>query len=116
MLIRLFRREDFTGELYVDGHWFCPTIENPEKAIPAEWYRVRVTMSPHFKRLLPILDFVIGRTGIRIHRGTKPEHSQGCILVPPEKEARLTQIILDAQRRKDETYIEINGVSRNQQD
>ena len=50
-------------------------------------------MSPKFKRLLPIVQNVprlpiansqspiAYRSGIRFHRGTKPEHSTGCILV-----------------------------------
>jgi hypothetical protein len=44
-------------------------------------YHVAVTQSPKFKRLLPIVQNVPSRTGIRFHRGTKPEHSTGCILV-----------------------------------
>ena len=38
-------------------------------------------MSPKFKRLLPIVQNVPQRSGIRIHRGSKPEHSTGCVLV-----------------------------------
>ena len=51
----------------------CPTLENLDKQIPALIYRVQVTMSPRFKRLLPLVCQVPGRAGIRIHRGTRPD-------------------------------------------
>ena len=47
------------------------------------------------------------RTGIRIHRGTKPEHSTGCVLVPPEKECLLTYNILKAQNAHEEIILEV---------
>ena len=68
----------------------CETLENADYLIPALIYSVQVTQSPRFKRLLPILQQVPGRTGIRVHRGTKPEHSKGCILVSAEDEQKLS--------------------------
>ena len=47
------------------------------------------------------------RTGIRFHRGTKPEHSTGCVLVPPEKECLLTYNILKAQNAHEEIILEV---------
>ena len=70
------------------------------------------------------------RTGIRIHRGTKPEHSTGCILVvadnnpmplhstpytlhPPQGrttadvEQELTRLILKAQQAHEEIILEV---------
>ena len=47
------------------------------------------------------------RRGIRIHRGTKPEHSTGCVLVPPEKECLLTYNILKAQNAHEEIILEV---------
>ena len=57
-----------------------PTIENADFIIPAGTYPLNRTWSPKFKKLLPIIEEVPEREGIRIHMGTKPEHSQGCIL------------------------------------
>lgn len=57
------------------------TLENTECIIPCGTYPVRVTFSPKFKRMLPLVLNVPGRSGIRIHRGSRPEHSTGCILV-----------------------------------
>ena len=48
------------GQLYVDGEYFCDTLENTDYAIPTGFYRLRVTMSPRFKIFLPILDGVWG--------------------------------------------------------
>ena len=85
MYIQLIRNQPkgsaITGRLVINGRWFCYTLERVGYQIPALCYHVAVTMSPRFKRLLPIVQNVPQRTGIRIHRGTKPEHSTGCILV-----------------------------------
>ena len=85
MYIRLIRNKAngsaITGRLVIDGRWFCNTLERKGVEIPALCYHVAVTQSPRFKRLLPIVQNVPQRSGIRIHRGTKPEHSTGCILV-----------------------------------
>ena len=85
MLIRLIRNQPkgsaITGRLVINGRFFCNTLERVGYQIPALCYPVRVTMSPRFKRLLPIVQNVPQRSGIRIHRGSKPEHSSGCVLV-----------------------------------
>ena len=57
-----------------------PSLENADYLIPAGTYPVERTWSPKFKKLLPIIQNVPDREGIRIHRGTLPEHSHGCIL------------------------------------
>ena len=106
MYIHLYRNQPqgsaITGRLVIDGRWFCNTLERVGYQIPALCYHVAVTQSPKFKRLLPLVTGVprtpqsgygtaspIGRAngaigyrqGIRFHRGSKPEHSTGCILV-----------------------------------
>jgi hypothetical protein len=57
------------------------TLENADFIIPAGTYPLDLTWSPKFKKLMPEVIDVPERTGIRIHMGTKPEHSEGCILV-----------------------------------
>ena len=91
MYIKLIRNQAqgnaITGRLVIDGRWYCNTLERVGYQIPALCYHVAVTQSPKFKRLLPLVTGVprtgdkAMRQGIRIHRGTKPEHSTGCILV-----------------------------------
>ena len=127
MYIKLIRNQAqgnaITGRLVIDGRWYCNTLERVGYQIPALCYHVAVTQSPKFKRRLPIVQNVprlpIGgtpsnspsplayRTGIRIHRGTKPEHSTGCVLVPPEKECLLTYNILKAQNAHEEIILEV---------
>ena len=85
----------------------CSTLENADYLIPALVYKVQVTNSPKFKRPLPILCQVPGRSGIRVHRGTKPEHSKGCIIVSAANEQILTELWLTEQRSYEETRIEI---------
>ena len=96
-----------TGELVERLHYICDTLENADYLVPALIYRVTVTQSPKFRRLLPLLNQVPGRTGIRVHRGTKPEHSKGCILVSPHCEQTLTARWLSEQSAKEETRLEI---------
>ena len=84
----------------------CDTLENAAFLIPGLVYRVQVTKSPKFGRLLPELVQVPGRTGSRIHQGTKPEHSKGCILVSTENEQKLTALWLKEQNDHEETRIE----------
>ena len=64
MLVKLIRNQPqgkaLFGQLYVDGTFFCDTLENTDYAIPSGFYRLRVTMSPRFNIFLPILDGVWG--------------------------------------------------------
>ena len=59
------------------------TLENADYIIPAGNYPVSLTWSPKFKKLLPLIENVPDREGIRIHTGTVPEHSTGCVLTTP---------------------------------
>ena len=77
------------GRLCFEGQEIA-TLENADYIIPVGIYEVRVTWSPRFKRLLPLVMQVPGRSGIRFHRGTRPEHSKGCILVSAANEQELT--------------------------
>lgn len=85
----------------------CSTLENADYLIPALVYKVAVTQSPKFKRLLPVLEQVPNRTGIRIHRGAHPKHSKGCILVPRQMEHALTELFLTQQRTREEIRLEV---------
>jgi hypothetical protein len=96
-----------TGFLVERLHYICDTLENADYLIPALIYRIAVTQSPKFKRLLPILCQVPGRSGIRFHRGSQPEHSKGCILIPPADEQALTARWLAEQSARHETRLEI---------
>ena len=97
MYIRLIRNKPqgnaITGRLVINGRWFGNTLERKGSEILALCYRVQVTMSPKFKRLLPIVQNVPQRSGIRFHRGSKPEHSTGCILVVADNPSRSREFL-----------------------
>ena len=123
MYLKLIRNKPkgsaITGRLVIDGRWFCNTLERVGYQILALCYPVCVTMSPKFKRLLPLVCGVPQnnkaseprsplRSGIRFHVGTKPEHSTGCVLVPSRAiENELTQLLLKAQNDHEEIILEV---------
>lgn len=63
-----------------DKDYTVQTLENADYLIPAGTYPFKRSYSPKFKKILPIIEDVPDRTGIRVHMGTKPEHSTGCVL------------------------------------
>ena len=81
------------GRLYIDGEYFCDTLEDPpreikiinETCIPAGKYQVVITMSNRFQRLMPLLLNVPGFDGIRIHAGNTAANTSGCLLVGKNK-------------------------------
>lgn len=98
ILERKYRNADSTeGNLYVNGKWFCHVVEDVVRAKPGQWkkelkvyaktaipygrYRVLVTYSPKFKRLLTAILDVPDFTGIRIHSGTSHKSSAGCPII-----------------------------------
>ena len=106
MYIKLIRNEPqgsaITGRLVINGRWFCNTLERVGYQIPALCYHLAVTMSPKFKRLLPIVRNVPQRSGIRFHVGKVPKHSTGCILLPDrETENKFTKLLLDIQTHEE---------------
>ena len=109
MYIHLYRNQPqgnaITGRLVINGRWFCNTIERVGYQIPALCYHIAVTHSPKFKRLLPIVQNVPQRSGIRFHRGSKPEHSTGCILVVVDNPSRSRGIDSSGNNRSNECEI-----------
>lgn len=128
---RLWKKPAYTvGRLFVDGKFFCNTLEdtvrdlsNEKKvygktAIPYGEYKVVYNWSPKFGRNLPRLLNVPAFEGILIHPGNTADDSAGCILVGKNTEVgRLTEsrytsdklnvLIEDAQRRGESITIGI---------
>lgn len=99
---RKFKGNNYTiGSLYIDDKYFCDTLEDIDRgltdnmtdsyistvkvvdqtAIPTGSYKVTITYSNRFQKLLPLINNVKGFSGIRIHSGNTKEDTSGCILV-----------------------------------
>ena len=79
------------GDFFINGKFFCYSLEDEVRfsdkkvygktAIPAGKYKVVLSMSNRFKRVMPLLVDVPNFQGVRIHGGNKAEHSHGCPLI-----------------------------------
>jgi len=139
ILYRRYLGPDYTiGILSVDNQYLCDTIEDKvrdlnhdgdlldddekkvygETAIPFGLYQVELSMSPKFKRLLPLVLDVKHFTGIRIHRGNTAKDSHGCILPGENKvkgmvinsakyERKIVSMISKAIKRGEEISIQV---------
>ena len=105
-LRRKFKGAAYTiGDLSIGGEFFCNTIEDTVRdlpatcpdtsrgrsctcgekvyaktAIPAGTYKITLEYSPKYKRKMPCLHDVQHFLGILIHSGNTEEDSAGCIL------------------------------------
>jgi len=86
-----FTDKSTIGKLYIDDKFFCYTLEDVVRpvgekllgktAIPWGKYRVILSMSNRFKKVLPLLLDVPMFEGIRIHAGNSAVDTEGCILL-----------------------------------
>jgi len=91
-----------------DAPLIYDTLENRDFLIPEGTYPLRLTWSPRFKKLMPEICDVPGREGIRIHMGTKPEHSEGCVLVSYEALANIKALINRTKKYYENETLYIN--------
>lgn len=106
---RIARKRDYTiGRLYVNGRYFCDTLEDYDRlyfggvkekgktAIPVGRYEVLLdSESPRFKDkepykslsggCVPLINNVPGFSGVRIHIGNTAADTDGCPLVGENK-------------------------------
>lgn len=94
-LQRYLFTEDYTmGLLFIDGVYFCDTIEDKfrgndlkgkkvygETCIPYGVYTVKITYSPKNKKYMPQILDVPYFDGIRIESGNRAKDSLGCVIV-----------------------------------
>ena len=101
------------GKLYIDGEYWCDTLEDRDRnlydymsaeeikqkkvygetAIPYGKYEVKLTYSIKYEKELPQILNVPGFQGVRIHNGSFPTHSLGCILIG----RRLNDMLTDSR-------------------
>lgn len=127
-LKRIAFKEKYTiGRLYIDGVYFCDTIEDKDRrlnndmglaeimakkrygetAIPTGHYEVEITYSPKYKRMMPEIKDVKGFSGIRIHSGNTAKDTLGCLIV-----GKNTQIGMVTDSRK--TYYKLFEILKGQ--
>ena len=105
-LKRVALRDTYTiGKLYIDGSYFCDTIEDKVRdlnkdgvfdngevkikgktAIPYGTYEVVWSYSPRFGKFTPRLLNVNSFDGVLIHSGNTAEDTEECIIVGQNKE------------------------------
>lgn len=99
---RKWKKDTYTiGRVFIDGNFFANSMEDRDRgliknmplvdirrikvygetAIPTGKYKVTMTYSPKYKRVMPQIMNVKGFTGIRIHSGNTAADSLGCILL-----------------------------------
>lgn len=102
LIKRIAKKDSYTiGKMYINDAYFCDTLEDKDRglkqsesvedikkrkiygetAIPSGTYKVTLTYSNRFKKILPLVNDVKGFDGIRIHSGNTAKDSLGCILV-----------------------------------
>ena len=101
MLIKLIRNQPqgkaLFGQLYVDGEYFCDTLENTDYAIPAGFYRLDVTFSPRWQVLLPILYGVWGYRKSKVE-SQKSKVNETSVAVSPDFKHSTLDIQYSAKR------------------
>lgn len=101
-LLRYPSTSNYTeGKLYINGAYFCDTLEDQDRGlyqhmslaeikavkvygetcIPYGTYKVELSYSPKFKKIMPAILDVKGFTGVRMHNGVDKNSTLGCILV-----------------------------------
>ena len=138
-LNRIFKGSKYTiGNLYINDKFFCNTLEDPvrklpkecpytskgeicqceekingQTAIPTGKYKVVLSYSNRFNKVLPELLNVPHFKGIRIHSGNTEEDTEGCILVGENSvkgqviNSRISYTKLSKILEKDKSDIEI---------
>lgn len=129
VLNRLLKTNTFTiGELLINDKYQCDILEDKVRlnekvygktAIPAGTYEIKMTYSPKFKCVMPLLLNVPGFEGIRIHSGNSSKDTLGCLITgkwnngndwisnSKEEYNKLFKLLIDC---KDKITITINNV------
>lgn len=102
LIDRAWKKPAYTiGRLYIDGKFFCNTLEDTDRglrqdmplkeivmskvygqtAIPTGTYKVQFTWSPKYNRQMPQIMSVKGYAGVRIHAGNTNADTLGCVLL-----------------------------------
>jgi hypothetical protein len=82
------------GTMTFDDGFVCQTLEDPvrdgpkvygDTAIPSGTFKITISRSKKFNKMLPLINDVPGFGGVRIHAGNSVEDTSGCPLVGMER-------------------------------
>ena len=104
-LTRISRAEKAVRGTITGTPHVLPTLENAQYIIPEGKYELAMTWSPRFKKKMPLVCSVPGRAGIRIHSGTRPEHSKGCILMTPKGVETIKDLLTKNAAKNEKVYL-----------
>lgn len=139
---RAWKKDGYTiSRLFIDGERVCEALEDTDRglrqdmpleeirkqkvygrtAIPMGRYRVVMSFSPKFGKVLPEVLSVPGYTGIRIHSGNTAGDTAGCILPGLNTEkgkvlqsTKYTGIVIDrinaARSKGEDVWLKVGGV------
>ena len=131
MIIELIRDDDPSslhnyGKLFVDKLFFGETLEDEDRyleqggekeygntAIPRGRYRVKLTPSQRFNRIMPEIMDVPDFTGVRIHGGNTDADTLGCPLLG---QVRTPQGIANCRGVNDRLYITLQAAEQRNED
>lgn len=106
VLRRRIKGPNFTiGDWIIDDKKLCDTLEDKDRdlfqsmslaeikerkvygetAIPCGKYKIKMTYSPKYKRMMPQVLDVKGSDGIRVHSGNSVKDTLGCVLLGEHK-------------------------------
>lgn len=144
-LDRVWKKNGYTisrvyvnGSRFSDGKKMCSALEDEDRglsdtmslseiqkkkvnghtAIPTGIYKIKITWSPRFKKMMPLVSDVKGFSGIRLHAGNTPDDTEGCILFGVHDKVgqvrnsrywtnKLTDLISSAISQGEEVLLEI---------
>lgn len=89
MLVKVVREKAIgdavPGKIYLDGNFYCYSLENRLYRVPNGYYSTYGKTSPKFGTDKLYFD-VPGRSDIMFHGGNSPEDSRGCVLCGKNRE------------------------------
>ena len=137
MILELIRDDDPSqkhnyGKFFVDKLFFGETLEDKDRyletgtekvygdsAIPRGRYKVTLTPSKRFGRIMPEVHDVPGFSGVRIHGGNVEADTHGCPLLAQTRTAtgvanckgvndRLYYTLMAAEQRGEDVWMEVS--------
>ena len=98
------------GTMRFDDGFVCQTLEDPvregakiygDTAIPRGTYRVTITRSKRYGKMMPLLHHVPNFAGVRLHCGNNTDDTSGCILVGMDRDGEAGSDGLQILRSRD---------------